>query len=682
MEALQLLATEFAITVGNPDVWRSIGLALVLGAGCLAFGSWVARTVGLLRSNAPAGDTLGVGLATGLLVVAAAWAAIWSGGRSSFTPVAVGFAIAIVLGLAQRARRRNAGNALTSERAAPGGGARSRGLRAYRSIVYGALASVVFVAGVATLYGSTVAPSPRDGVQPVENRDEAFYAVLGRDLATTGTEMNALPSGLAEVSGAPAQIWYHWGELWLASAVITVFGTTPIAARYFIALPILLLAAAALTGTLVRRSARTRSRRAYLFGVLACLFLAPVPLVPGPFFSSFAAGLIFGITLYGLAAVAVLVVLYALTMIGARTGSWPLAAFVGSAVASILPSHVAIAVLALVGSGTVFATRTVWSLAARRRLPVVPATWVGVLIATVVALTGTVAWGLLTGHAIGSSSSPSGSPPSGIVPFNPTWRASVAITLLGSGALFAIPIVWFLRRNTKPVEEGLYLGTVALVIAGALAWGARLSDFAMFYLFFAGIAVIATPIAAAAVRILWERLRSNRHTRLAAGLVVLSVVQLALGVPGGLARLRLFEPTDDGPLAVSLLEAIRQLPPDAVLAYSCTPFSEVAFGTPQLLSIDAHTGRRVVPMCFEAELPNTLLGVEPSLAIMSQFFRGAPQLVLYPDAKTVPSPAAVLAFLKDHGVGYVYADRNHPNTLVDDTIPIVIIGDARILRVP
>jgi hypothetical protein len=682
LEALQQLATEFAITITSPDFWLSIGNALILGAGCLAVGVWVARTVGLLRSNAPAGETLGVGLATGSMVLAAAWATIWSGGRSSFTPVAVGFAIAIVLGLAKRSRRRNTGNAHTS-RTPPGeADAHPPRPRAYRSVIYGALACAVFVAGVASLYGSTVAPSPRDGVQPVENRDEAFYAILGRDLATTGTETNALPSGFAAVPGAPAQIWYHWGELWLAGAVITIFGTTPMAARYFIVLPILLLAAAALTGTLVRCMARTNSRRAFIFGTLACLFLAPVPLVPGPFFSSWAAGLIFGITLYGLAAVAVLLVLYALTVIGERTGSWSLAAFVASAVASILPSHVAIAVLALVGTGTVFTIRTVRSLVAQRRLPIVSGTWVGVLVATAAALTMTVAWGLLTGHALGSSSSPSGSPPSGVVPFNPTWRASVAITFLGGGAFFAIPIVWFLRRKTRPVEEALYLGTAALVIGGALAWGARLGDFTMFYLFFAGIAVIATPIAAVAVRILWERLRSNRHAGLAAALVALCVVQLALGVPGAFARLRLFGPTEDGPLTVGLLEAISRLPPDAVLAYSCTPFSEVAFGTPQLLSIDAHAGRRVVPMCFEAELPNTLLGVEPSLDVMSQFFRGAPQFALYPDVKSVPPPAAVLAFMKEHGLGYIYVDPKHPNSLVDAAIPIAKSGAARVLKVP
>ena len=37
------------------------------------------------------------------------------------------------------------------------------------------------------------------------------------------------------------------------------------------------------------------------------------------------------------------------------------------------------------------------------------------------------------------------------------------------------------------------------------------------------------------------------------------------------------------------------------LAYACLPAEEVAFWDAQLLGLDAHTGRRVVPMCFEAE---------------------------------------------------------------------------------
>ena len=131
------------------------------------------------------------------------------------------------------------------------------------------------------------------------------------------------------------------------------------------------------------------------------------------------------------------------------------------------------------------------------------------------------------------------------------------------------------------------------------------------------------------------------------------------------------------------VEAIRQLPADAKLAYSCDgPFDEIAFGTPQLLSLDAHTGRRVVPMCFEAEFPTPFSALEPSAQVISQFFRGAPQVALYPDAAADPSPAAVTAFLKHHGIDYIYADPQHPNTLVPDAMPIATSGQAEVLKVP
>ena len=110
MTVLQSLLAEFAITVSNGEVWLAIGQALLFGGVALLFGTWVARAVGLLKADAPAGETIGVGLASGLMVLAAWWAAIWSGGRSSFTPVAVGFAIAIALAVAGRARRRAAHN--------------------------------------------------------------------------------------------------------------------------------------------------------------------------------------------------------------------------------------------------------------------------------------------------------------------------------------------------------------------------------------------------------------------------------------------------------------------------------------------------------------------------------------------------------------------------------------------
>ena len=60
----------------------------------------------------------------------------------------------------------------------------------------------------------------------------------------------------------------------------------------------------------------------------------------------------------------------------------------------------------------------------------------------------------------------------------------------------------------------------------------------------------------------------------------------------------------------------------------------------------------------------------------------APQRELYPDASARPSSAAVAAFLKKHGIEYIYADERHPNTLVTDAVPIATSGDAMVLRVP
>jgi hypothetical protein len=676
LTSLQTFVNEFAITTANGEVWLSIGLALVLGTVCWAFGTWVAQTVGLLRPNAPAGEVLAVGLASGLMVLAAWWATIWSGGRSSFSPVAIGFAMSIAVAVARRARRPPAGDASTSEEADTD----RTPLRSLPriSLLLTAVAAGLFVIVVAILYGSTLAPSPRDGVQPVEFNDTAFYAVLGRDLATTGTETNLSASGFADLPGLPSQTWYHWGELWLASAVITIFGSGPLAARYFVVLPLVLLAAAALTGTVVRRLAGTGSRRVYVFGFAACLFLAPVALIPGPFFGSWAVGLIFGITLYGLSAVAVLLALYALAVLRSRTANWALAIFVGSAIAFILPAHIAVALLAVLGAGFVWAMRLGLSLLMTRRMPIVSPVWRRTVITSGAVLVVTVAWGMLTGHNLGGGSSPPI-----VSPFNASWRESIAITILGAGVLLAIPLAWPLVRKEGPVQGDLYIGTMVIVVGGAIAWGARLGDFISFYLFFAGIGVIATPVAAIAVRILWQRLRGMHHPRLATALLVLCVLQLEVGAATGIFRLQLFgAQVGQSSIPVKLLVAMRQLPPEAELAYGCRPFEEVAFGTPQLVSIDVHTGRRVVPMCFTAEVLSFLIGAELSDQISSMYFFSAPQRILYPDAATHPSSSAVASFLKDYGIDYIYADAAHPNTLVDYAVPIVTSGESEILKVP
>ena len=340
--------------------------------------------------------------------------------------------------------------------------------------------------------------------------------------------------------------------------------------------------------------------------------------------------------------------------------TWALAAFVGSVVAFILPAHIAIAVLAFVGVAILGGIELLRSLKARH-LPIVAPVWARTLIATGVAVVATVVWGMATGHSLGGgsatpvSSTTTVDPSTVISAFNASWRESVAITVLGAGVFLAIPVAWYLRRREAPFQADLFLATIGLLAAGAIGWGWRLSDFTMFYLYFAGIAVFATPIAVAAVLTVWERLRATRH-------LVGVRADRRLSPPGGAGShsrdhpFQGFGPGDEEPISVSLLDAIRQLPPDAKLAYSCGPFDEVAFGTPQLLSIDAHTSRRVVPMCFEAEFPSTLIGAARSDEVASQFFLGAPESVLYPDVAARPSSAAVTAFLHAHGIDYVYVD--------------------------
>src|SRR4051812_18152593 len=163
---VQSLATELVIAVADWGVWLSIGQGLLFGAASLVLGVFLARLTGFLEPDAPAGETLGVGLASGLLVVAAWWAAVASSGRSSFTPVAVGFAISIVVAIVGRWRSRDAAPAMP--RATPDTDVAPTGRGAMFVTIIGGVAVVV---ALALLYGSTMTLRPRDGVQPVEFND-------------------------------------------------------------------------------------------------------------------------------------------------------------------------------------------------------------------------------------------------------------------------------------------------------------------------------------------------------------------------------------------------------------------------------------------------------------------------------------------------------------------------------
>ena len=674
MAALELLANEFVVSVTTIAVWQSIGLALALGAVCLALGIGIARVVGLLAPDAPAGDTVGVGLASGLTVITALWAGVRSGGQSAFTPVAVGFAVAVGLSLVRRARTQTAKPA-SDPNFEPPGPLPSRE-PARRSLLVAAGMCGVFIVAIALLYGSTLAPSPRDGVQPVEFVDEAYYAVLARDLARTGMESNQSPSGFDVIPGAPKQVWYHWGEMWLSSAVMSAFGAEPMHAYFLIVLPLVLIASAAMAGTITRRIAGTNSRAAYALGFVSWLFLAPVPVIPGPFFSSWAVGMVFGVVTYGMGAVALLLAAYAVVTSDA-VPPWPRAIFGGSAIGFIVPAHIAIAVLGTVTLVAAWALRALLSLLRTRQATTMQWTVNRTTLAAFAFVAAGLAWGLLTEHGLIG-----GTGTAVVSAFNSSWRDSVLITLLGAGVFWAIPVAWFLSKDRASPRAWLYVGTIAVLGAGAIGWGARLGEFTMFYLYFGAIAVIATPVAAIAVRMLWERLRGMAHPRLAVGLVVLLVIQLEVGALLTVFRLQLFGANTYEPIPQEIHEAIRRLPDGAKLAYTCQPYEEVGYGTPRLLSIDAHTGARIIPMCFEAETLSNLIGAEPSEDVENLFFERAPQRRLYPDLTAKPSPAAVEDFLREHGVGYIYVDAQHPNRLVDDARPLFSSGTFSILKLP
>lgn len=674
MEWLYSFTAEFALTVMNAEVWQSIAYALVFAATTLALGAWSARRVGVLAMDAPPGEVLAVGLATGLVVVAAIWAAVASGGQSVFTPVAMMFVVVAVLSvLPSQAPEIDRPAAPPVRRTLPtlvliGASAR----RMFPAAAFGAS----FIVAVALLYGATMAQSPRDGVQPLEFMDTAYYAILGADVAATGIEDGLSPSGLSPIDGLPKQTWYHWGEIWLASAVIRLTGEAPIAARTLVVLPVLLLAAASLTGSLVRRVARTTSRGAYVVGFLTCLFLAPVPVLSGPFFSTWAVGMIFGITLYGLAAVAVLLALHALVTSGGSAASWRRDGFLASVSTSILPAHLLLALLAVVGVATAWTVQMIVNrgrAAAHRS-----GSWRfrRAAVLTCSGLVATAGWGLITGHGIyGSGAS------STVLPFNGTWAASVGITALGSGAFLAIPAAWIATRGNG-VAADIFVGGAGLLAAGAVAWGARLSDFNMFYVYFGAIAVFLTPAAAIAVWSIWSRSRKVGHRSVAVAMLLLWSAQIEFGAAFGILRLQRFGPGNYEPVPVDLLAAIRSLPPTAKLAYTCRPLEEQSVWDPRLLALSAHTARRIIPMCFMADSFGPLVGGDTSLETMSPLFASAPQRMLYPSYDSAPSKIEILRFLNEHGIAYIYEDAAHPNRIAPGAIQVAAVGEFRILKVP
>lgn len=664
------LLSELRLAVVDPRVWTGFAQALLLFGLATTCGRFVGRKTGLLAPDAPESEAIGVGLALGLTILASVWATMASGGRSAFTPVAVLFAICI-----GAAVLRPGSIALPTPPRGDQAGRAGGSDRQHARLVSVGL-SAAFIAGAAILYGSTMALMARDGVQPLEFLDEAFYSVLARDIGQTGTESVYSPSGFASLPNTAPQTWYHWGELWLASGVIQVLGSAPVDARHFVVLPVALLAAASVSGTIVQTFARTRSSRAYLFGFAACLFLAPIPLLQGAYHATWAVGLSFGITVYGSAAIAGILGVYALAVLDSRRPDWALAGVVGCILAFLLPAHILVAILTVAGLVTGLAAMS-WQIVRGTSGWRVPAIWRMTGTWALLAFGVTLLWGFATGHGIGGSGTSAG-----VEPFDEAWQQSMLGVAVGGLMLFAAPFGWVLLRRDEPLLAAICAGATGLVLFGAVAWGARVADFNMFHVFFAGIAVFLTPIAAAVAWIIVRECLASGRRALAGSLAALYLTQMLVGFSSTLLRLDRFGPGDYDPIPVAMLDAIRALPSDAMLAYSCRPMEELAIWDPRLVSIDAHTGRRMVSMCFQADFLGTLIGAPSDPTVASPYFAFAPQHDLYRVADEDPSGDQVAAFLLAHGVEYIYVDPVHTDVLVPWAVEVARSGAFGLSRIP
>ena len=214
-------------------------------------------------------------------------------------------------------------------------------------------------------------PARATASQPLEFMDEAYYSVLGADVARTGTESLYSPSGFTDIPGLPSQTWYHWGEAWLTRSRFRSSAPSHSTPGTSSPCP-LLLAAAALTGTLVRRMTGSPSRGS------SCSASSPVCSWPGPSLA--------GISARGRSGSCSASPCTAqprwpscspsMPRRAGQPGDWALAASSARRRRrGLLPAHIVIAVLVLVGVGSVWAVRIGQSLLTTRRLPVVPPVW-------------------------------------------------------------------------------------------------------------------------------------------------------------------------------------------------------------------------------------------------------------------------------------------------------------------
>ena len=645
---------DLAAAVGDGQVWLALGVAGVAVVLLVLLGVPIARRVGLVAPGGDATETFSIGLSVGLVAFSAGWAAVASGGRSVFVPVAVLLLAAIVAGAGRPTIR------LRLDR---------------QSLRGGAVVAAVLVA-LGLLYATTIAPSPRDGFQPIEFFDVGYYSVLGADLADTGVETIYSPAGFDQLAGLPEQTWYHWGELWLAAAAIDLSGVSALHARHLVVLPILLLAAAALVGTLVRRLVAPTSTELYVHGAAAMLFLAPLPLVRDLELEWFARSLVIGITQQGLSVVVIVLGIWALAS-GRLTTGLSGALIGGTLTAATIAAHIGLAAVVVCATGAVVALAFIDPRRRPGALAAAQSRAGGVAVAAALSGALTLLWGYLTGHGLGGLGQIEG-----VGPFDDAWRRAIVETLIGGGLVVAAPIVW-LRwwRGAEPLGT-LVTASIVAVVVGTIAWGALVADLNTFHLLFGTIAAVLTPISIVAALWILARLRVERRRSASAVVLTLFLGQLVVSAMFALIQLGAFGPLVYDPTPVEALSRLRALPPGSKAAYGCRVVENFAPWDASLISLDAHTGVRMVPMCFMADRQRRILGRDLDPTLESPFFRAAPQRALYPDPTARPNAAAIESFLRSNGIDYVYTDAAHPDPLVAGAAPVFAVGGITVYRLP
>ena len=498
-----------------------------------------------------------------------------------------------------------------------------------------------------------------------------------RGTRDTGPRRSTRRRASISIEGLPTQTWYHWGELWLG-------GCRHHDLRHGAAgcPPFRRPAPPAAGGRGADRHDRPADDRVGVArGLPVRVPRLPVPraraVVSGRS-SALAVGMIFGITSYGVAAVAVLLALYGLAVLGVGSATWALAVFAGSAAALIVPAHIVIALLASSGSGASGRSRSGSRSSPRDGCRSSRRYGDGHSSRPASPLAPRSSGGLLTGHGVGGS----GASPS-VPPFNAFWRETVAIIVVCGGRvpghrgrLVHGPQGGSIEAGPVPRHGGDRRRRRARLgrpprrlqhVPPVLRRDRRLRD--------AGRGRRGVEDLAALAR---NRGTANRdRARRAVRRATRSRRRLRHRPIAGLSG-----PGDHLPVPVAILARSEDLPPDAKLAYACRPRKKPPSGMrnagprrPHRAArrADVLPGRDIRPDDRHADLA----GRRESAVPCGSAARALPDV-----ASAHRPPADVASFLKANGIDYIYVDTVHPNSLVPDAVPVATSGETQVLRFP